>query len=184
METVIILDEILQPNQVTRSQNFTNPQVIIFDSPSLPLDESVEFGFSLVAEFPLIGRISEKLIPVTFLDQEFNLQGNSDLIIHIPREISESNVNFYCYFNSARNLDLTVYVLKSSVTQESIFNSLEEIKTTELINDALLAGNEIAQNNALIALGLSLSPVTLGASLAIEPFLLTANSNLIPLLLP
>lgn len=184
METLVILDEVLQPNQVSKSIGFSNGQVLIFDSPNLPVDESIEFGFSLVGEFNLLNRNPEKLLPVTLLEKDFTLQANTELIFYIPREISETNIITFCYFHSAIAVNLRAYVIRSSVTQESLFNSLEELKTRELVSDTALIGNQVAQNTALITLGASLAPLTLGTSLAIEPILLSGNSLLTPLLLP
>lgn len=184
METTIIYDSTVTANTVTRSNSFINGQVLIFDSPSLPTDESIEFGLSVVGKFNLIGSSPEKLLPITFLDSNFTLLGNTNLIIYLPREVSETNVETYCYFNSNLAFNLRAYCIRTSITQESIYASLEDFKVRETLSDLAIISNQIAQNTALGILGVSLSPVTLGASLAVEPPLLGGTSILTPLLLP
>jgi hypothetical protein len=184
VETTVIYDSQVTANTVVRSNGFTNGQVLIFDSPSLPTDESIEFGVSVVGNFTLIGSNREKLLPITFLDGNFNLLADTSLTLYLPREISETGVQTYCYFNSTVTFNLRAYCIRSSVTQESISSSLEDLKVREFISDAAIITNQIAQNTALGILGVALSPVTLGASLAVEPALLGGTSILTPILLP
>jgi len=73
-------------------------------------------------------------------------------------------------------------VIKSEVTQEKIYNTIKEFQLQENLSDTAQILNEIQQNNALILLGLSLSPISAGASLAIEAPLLIGTSALTPLL--
>lgn len=183
METIVIYDSGVSANTVTRSNSFTNGQALIFDSPSLPTDESIEFGVSVVGNFTLIGSIREKLLPITFLDGNFTLLADTSLILYLPREISETNVETYCYFNSNVPFNLRAYCVRSNVTQESISASLEDLKVKENLSDLAIISNQIAQNTALGILGTSLSPLTLGASLAVNAPLLTGSSTLSPLLL-
>jgi hypothetical protein len=183
METVVVYDSQVSANTVSRSSSFTNGQVLVFDSPSLPTDESIQFGLSVVGKFNLIGNSPEKLLPITFLEKDLTLEGDTSLILYLPREISETNVETYCYFNSSVPFNLRAYCIRSNITQESISTSLDELKTRELLSDTAIIANQIAQNTALGILGASLSPITLGASLATEVPLLTGTSALTPLLL-
>jgi hypothetical protein len=74
-------------------------------------------------------------------------------------------------------------VIKSEVTQEKIYQTIKDFQLQETISDTGQIINEIQQNAALALLGASLSPLTLGASLAVEVPLLTGTSALTPLLL-
>ncbi|BBG57987.1 hypothetical protein, partial [uncultured phage] len=74
------------------------------------------------------------------------------------------------------------YVIKSEITQEKIYNAIKEFQIRETISDTAQIINEINQNAAIALLGVSLAPLTLGASLAVEAPLLTGTSALTPLL--
>lgn len=183
METIIIFDGEVPANSVVRSNSFKRGQSLIFDSPGLPTDESIEFGLSIVGSFPLIGSLNqEKVLPVTFLDGNFNLLGNTSTIAYLPREISEAEIDCYCYLHSTIPFNLRIYVVKSEITQEKIFNAIKEFQLQEKLSDTAQILNEIQQNNAMILLGLSLAPISAGASLAIEAPLLIGTSALTPLL--
>lgn len=182
METIIVFDGEVPANKVVRSNSFKRGQSLIFDSPGLSSNESIEFGLSIVASFPLIGANQEKVLPVNFLDGNFNLLGDTSLIAYLPREISETEVDCYCYIHSAVPFNLRIYVIKSEVTQEKIYNTIKEFQLQENLSDTAQILNEIQQNNAMILLGLSLAPISAGTSLAIEAPLLIGTSALTPLL--
>lgn len=184
METIVIFDGNVPSNQVVKSSPFKRGQSLIFESPGLPSDESIEFGLSIVGSFPLIGSLNqEKVLPVTFLDGNFNLLGNTSAIAYLPREISEAEIDCYCYLHSTILFNLRIYVIKSEITQEKIYNAIKEFQIRETISDTAQIINEINQNAAIALLGASLAPLTLGASLAVEAPLLTGTSALTPLLL-
>lgn len=183
METIVIFDGNVPSNQVLKSNPFKRGQSLIFDSPGLPSDESIEFGLSIVGSFPLIGSNQEKVLPVTFLDGKFNLLGDTSLIAYIPREISETEIDCSCYIHSTIPFNLRIYVIKTEITQEKIYNTIKDFQLTESISDTAQIINEINQNAAIALLGASLAPLTLGTSLAIEAPLLTGTSALTPLLL-
>ncbi len=183
METIVIFDGNVPSNQVVKSNPFKRGQSLIFDSPGLPSDESIEFGLSIVGSFPRIGSLNqEKVLPVTFLDGKFNLLGDTSLIAYIPREISEAEIDCFCYLHSALPFNLRIYVITSEITQEKIYNTIKEFQLREAISDTAQIINEINQNAAIALLGASLAPLTLGTSLAIEAPLLTGTSVLTPLL--
>lgn len=183
METIVIYDGLVPSNSVVRSNSFTNGQVLIFDSPGLPSDESIEFGLSVVAEFNLIGGFKEKVLPVSFLDGNFNLGGDTSLALYIPREINENVLNTYCYFNSSNPFNLRAYCIRNYVTQELLLDTIKQLQTSETLSDLAIITNQINQNAAIAILGASLAPLTLGTSLAVEAPLLTGTSILTPLLL-
>lgn len=184
METIVIFDGNVPSNQVVKSNPFKRGQSLIFESPGLPSDESIEFGLSIVGSFPLIGSLNqEKVLPVTFLDGNFNFLGNTSAIAYLPREISEAEIDCYCYLHSTISFNLRIYVIKSEITQEKIYNAIKEFQIRETISDTAQIINEINQNAAIALLGASLAPLTLGASLAVEAPLLTGTSTLTPLLL-
>ena len=183
METIIIFDGEVPSNQVAKSNSFKRGQSLIFDSPGLPNDESIEFGLSIIGAFPLIGANKEKVLPITFLDGKFHLLGDTSVIASLPREISEIGVDCFCYIHSTIPFYLRIYVIKSEVTQEKIYQTIKDFQRQETISDTAQIVNEIQQNAALALLGASLSPLTLGASLAVELPLLTGTSALTPLLL-
>lgn len=182
METVVIYDGEVPANRVIQSRLFKRGQSLIFDSPELPADESIEFGLSISGLFPLVNSIKEKVLPTTFLNGNFTLQGNTSLTTYLPREISETEVDCSCYLHSPVPFYLRIYVIKSEVTQEKIFNAIKDFEFKETILDTAQIINEINQNAALAILGGSLSPLTLGTSLAVEAPLLTGTSVLTPLL--
>lgn len=183
METIVVFDGQVPANRVVRSRLFKRGQSLIFDAPGLPADESIEFGLSISGFFPLVNSIKEKVLPTTFLNGNFTLQGNTSLTTYLPREISETEVDCSCYLHSPVPFYLRIYVLKSEVTQETIYNAIKEFQIRETISDTAQIINEVNQNAALAILGVSLGPVTLGTSLAIEAPLLTGTSVLTPLLL-
>lgn len=183
METIVVFDGEVPVNRVVQSQSFKRGQSIIFDSPELSADESIEFGLSISGVFSLIGSTKNKVLPTTFLDGNFTLQGNTSLITYLPREISETEVDCLCYLHSTVSFNLRIYVIKSEVTQEKVFNAIKDFEFKEIVSDTAQIVNEINQNAALSILGVSLSPLTLGTSLAIEAPLLTGTSVLTPLLL-
>jgi hypothetical protein len=184
METLVIWDGQIRGDRVEKSRSFKNGQVIIFDSPGLPSDEFIQFGLSVVGSFSLIGGDKERLLPINFLEKDLSLEGDTSLVFYLPREIGETDVETYCYFNSNVPFNLRAYVIKSSVTQESIYTAVEELKVTENLSDLAIVTNQLQQNIALGILGASLSPLTLGASALVEAPLLTGSSALSPLLLP
>ncbi|MCA2716591.1 hypothetical protein [Microcystis sp. M169S2] len=184
METIVIFDGNVPSNQVIKSNSFKRGQSLIFDSPGLPSDESIEFGLSIVGSFPLIGSLNqEKVLPLTFLDGKFNLLGDTSLTTYIPREISETEIDCSCYIHSTISFNLRIYVIKTEITQEKIYNTIKDFQLTESISNTAQIINEINQNAAIALLGASLAPLTLGASLAVEAPLLTGTSALTPLLL-
>ena len=182
METIVIFDGEVPSNQVIRTNSFKRGQSLIFDSPGLPNDESIEFGLSIVGDFPLIGGTQEKVLPVTFLDEKFHLLGDTSSITSVPREISETEIDCFCYIHSTIPFYLRISVIKSEVTQEKIYNTIKELQIQEAITDTAQIVNEINQNAAIALLGASLAPLTLGASLAVEVPLLSGTSVLTPLL--
>jgi hypothetical protein len=183
METIVAFDGQVPSNQVVKSIFFKGGQSLIFDSPELSSDESIEFGLSIVGIFPLIGANREKVLPITFLDGNFHLLGDTSLTTYLPREVSETGINCCCYIHSNISFYLRIYVIKSEVTQEKIYQIIKDFQLQETISDTAQIINEIQQNAALALLGASLSPLTLGASLAVEVPLLTGTSALTPLLL-
>jgi len=184
VETIVIFDGNVPSNQVVKSSSFKRGQSLIFDSPGLSSDESIEFGLSIVGSFPLIGSLNqEKVLPLTFVDGKFNLLGDTSLAAYIPREISETEIDCSCYIHSTIPFNLRIYVIKSEVTQEKIYNTIKEFQLQEIATNTAQIINEIQQNAALALLGVALSPITLGASLAVEVPLLTGTSALTPLLL-
>lgn len=183
METIVAFDGEVPSNQVVRSNFFKGGQSLIFDSPGLSNDESIEFGLSIVGVFPLIGANREKVLPITFLDGNFHLLGDTSLTTYLPREISETEINCCCYIHSTIPFYLRIYVIKSEVTQEKIYNTIKEFQLQEIATNTAQIINEIQQNAALALLGAALAPITLGASLTIEAPLLTGTSVLTPLLL-
>ncbi len=183
METIIIFDGEVPSNQVVKSNSFKRGQSLIFDSPELSNDESIEFGLSVIGTFPLIGANKEKVLPIAFLDGNFHLLGDTSVIASLPREISETEIDCYCYIHSAIPFNLRIYVITSEITQEKIYNTIKEFQLREAISDTAQIINEINQNAAIALLGASLGPLTLGTSLAIEAPLLTGTSVLTPLLM-
>jgi hypothetical protein len=184
VETIVIFDGNVPSNQVVKSSSFKRGQSLIFDSPGLSSDESIEFGLSIVGSFSLIGSLNqEKVLPLTFVDGKFNLLGDTSLAAYIPREISETEIDCSCYIHSTIPFNLRIYVIKTEITQEKIYNTIKDFQLTESISDTAQIINEINQNAAIALLGVSLAPLTLGASLAVEAPLLTGTSALTPLLL-
>jgi hypothetical protein len=189
MEIRVIYDGPLAAAAKNLSQTFTGGQFLYFD-PHLPPDPNtgaeryIELGVSLLAKVPIIG--GEKL--VLWDDLGFL---NSDLLIPIPREVSESGYEFYLGIGtSIDEPQFTAYVIYSTVTQETLAADLDSVKTdldsilenqTTAFNlDFAIAANQIAQNTALGILGTGLAPITAGVSAGVLPVLTASPLLLLP----
>ncbi|PSF30589.1 hypothetical protein C7H19_23700 [Aphanothece hegewaldii CCALA 016] len=125
METSVIFDGTLQPNQVSDSQSFTNGQFLLFDVPGLQQGEGVQIGMSIILKIPIIGKIAEKILPMTLIERDLSLNLDTNLLFPIPREITESGHEVYCSFASTETVQLRAYVITSNVTQESLLSTLD-----------------------------------------------------------
>jgi hypothetical protein len=125
MQTSIIFDGTISPNQVADSQPFTNGQFLLFDVPGLEQGEGIQIGMSIILKIPIIGKIAEKLLPTTLIERDLSLNLDTNLIFPLPREISESGNQVYCSFASTEAVTLRAYVITSNVTQESAYQGLE-----------------------------------------------------------
>lgn len=125
MQTNVIFDGDIQSNQVSDSQSFTNGQFLLFDVPGLQQGEGVQIGMSIVLKIPIIGKIAEKLLPMTLIERDLSLSLDTNLIFPIPKEITESGHEVYCSFASTKTLSLRAYVITSNVTQENLLTTLE-----------------------------------------------------------
>lgn len=126
MELKVIYDGAIYPDRVNLSQDFKGGQFLIFDIPGFPDDEVVFIPTALNARIPLIGNTTVKHWDETS-------ETNTDSLLAIPREISESGYSLYCAFLSTSFIPLfRCYVLTSKVSIEDLKSSLDEIKA--LIN--------------------------------------------------
>jgi hypothetical protein len=137
-------------------------------------------------------------------------QGSEILFIPLPEELQALGISrgfqvikWYRYLRTGINIDsaysLNIQefqplpefeevfkVLKFSDLQAvrtGIVRAIEELNDIETARDLAIIKNQLSQNAALRALGNSLSTITLGESLAVEPALQTGTSALNPLLL-
>jgi hypothetical protein len=184
MNLINIFDGSLAPNTVNLSTRFKHGQFLVFDG-NLPQGESYEIGIALNAVIPLIGSTVLKTWSSTeFLD--------TDEMISIPKEFSESDYEFYVAFGCSFPIsNFRCYAITSDVTQETISEDLSQIQadidlilqnqTTAFNLQTAIGVNELAQNTALSILGTGLAPLTAGVSAGVVPVL--TGSQLL-LLLP
>jgi hypothetical protein len=184
MQLLNIFDASLSPNTENLSTRFKHGQFLVFDG-NLPLGESYEIGIALNAVIPLIGTtVLRNWDSTEFLD--------TDQMISIPKEFSESDYEFYVAFGCASPIpDFRCYVITSEVTQETLADDLIQIQadinlilenqTTAFRLQAAIGVNELAQNTALSILGTGLAPISAGITAGVVPVL--SGSNLL-LLLP
>lgn len=122
MQLKVIYDSPIYPDQVNISQDFKGGQFLIFHIPGAPEDEESAIGLALNARLPLIGS-------TTIKNWSDISEANTDKLIVLPREYSESNFDFYCAFASPIFIPLfRVYVVTSEASLEGLNTSLEEIK--------------------------------------------------------
>ena len=184
MNLINIFDGSLAPNTVNLSTRFKHGQFLVFEG-NLPLGESYEIGIALNAVIPLIGSTVLKNWDSTeFLD--------TDQMIRIPKEFSESDYEFYVAFGCSFPIsNFRCYVITSEVSQESLSAQIEAIQadidlilqnqTTAFNLQAAIGVNELAQNTALSILGTGLAPISAGVTAGVVPVL--TGSQLL-LLLP
>ena len=184
MNLINIFDGSLSPNSVNLSTRFKRGQFLVFDA-ALNSGESYDIGIALNAVIPLIGTtVLKNWSSADFLD--------TDEMIHIPKEFSESDYEFYVAFGCSFPISgFRCYVITSDVTQESIGANLEDIKddinlilenqTTAFNLQSAIGVNELLQNTALSILGTGLAPISAGITAGVVPVL--SGSNLL-LLLP
>lgn len=136
MKLKVIYDSPIYPDQVNLSQDFKGGQFLIFDIPGAPEDEETAIGLALNARIPLIGSTPIK----NWSDIS---EANTDRLIALPREYSESNYDFYCAFASTVFIPLfRVYAVISEVSLETLSSNLQEIK------DQLESINQSSENLA------------------------------------
>lgn len=191
----VIFEGVLSPNTYVESQRFTNAQFVFFDIsyPFLEENEGIQIGFSLLIEIPVIGKTVTKYVPHKITEAFFEGGMDSKELIGIPREFADSNYNFFCGFNSSRNVLIRVYAITSDTSIDSLDESLDNISTKLdifLLGQGGLIYNQMAQNTALQILGTSLFLVTGGISagvnipLAPSTLTLMGLTRLLPILLP
>jgi hypothetical protein len=159
---------------VNLSTRFKHGQFLVFDG-NLPLGEYYEIGIALNAVIPLIGStVLRNWDSNEFLD--------TDQMISIPKEFSESDYDFYVAFGCSFSIpDFRCYVITSEVTQETLSDDISKIQadldlvlenqTTAFNLQAAIAGNELAQNTALSILGTGLAPISAGVTAGVIPVL-------------
>lgn len=184
LSTTLIFNGSIFPDSISTTALFRNGLFLLF-SIDEPDNIAYDFGMSLRIIVPTSQRIEEKDIPLTL--EERNL-GTSFDIAKIPDEVSRAGFECYCAFNSNRQFDnFRAFVITSDVSLDSLDDKIEKISFVQDLQGALQAAqatNDIAQSIALGILGVSLAPVTLGASAAIVPALQPSLIPLGALLLP
>lgn len=189
MELRVIYDGPLVAADKNLSTTFKGGQFLYFDphlspDPETGAERYIELGVSLLAKVPIIG--GEKL--VLWDDLGFL---NSDLLIPIPREVSESGYDFYLGIGtSIDEPNFTAYVIYSEVSQETLAADLESLKddvalilenqTTAFNLDFAIAANQLAQNTALGILGTGLAPISAGLTAGVVPVLTASPLLLLP----
>jgi hypothetical protein len=166
------------------SQSFTGGQYLYFD-PQLGENLALMIGVAWLIKLP---GVNGDLLKVW----ETSNSLDTDVIIPIPREVSESGYELYCSFGtSVDQPNFRAYVIYSNITQESLAGQLGTLQadvdlilqnqTTSFTLESALAANALAQNTALTILGTGLAPISAGVTAGVVPVL--AGSQLL-LLLP
>ncbi len=184
MEIKIIYDGTVFASEPRNlSQPFKGGQYLYFD-PGLDDGLALIIGVAWLIRLPGInGQLTKVWETKNSLD--------TDEIIPIPREVSESGFELYCSFGTTVDQpNFRAYVVYSDVTQESIGDDVAAIKediklllqnqTTAFNLDAAIAANQLAQNTALAILGTGLSPISAGVTAGVVPIL--SASPILPLL--
>lgn len=184
MQVKVIYDGLVSASEPRNlSQPFTGGQYLYFD-PQLPEGIALMIGVAWLIKLP---GINGDLLKVW----ETSNSLDTDTIIPIPREISESGYELYCSFGTSVNQpNFRAYVIYSEVTQESLAADLDQIQsdladilqnqTTQFALDTAIGINQLAQNQAISLIGTGLIPITGGITSPV-PLLLT-GSSLLPLL--
>lgn len=186
----VIFDGTVNPATDYISTKFNNARFILLDTPSLPLDQGIDIAFGLRIYLNLIGRTVTK--DVILPSDNFVTVYDSFYVIYIPSEYADSNFEMDFTFNFGINIDsvdLRVYVFTTDATNDllkdeldqilEVINSVRDLQVGELLVNAGIVANQLAQNTAIAVLGASLAPLTLGASLAVEPPLLGGSAALL-----
>lgn len=179
MEVRVIYDGAILASQARNlSTAFTGGQYLYFD-PQLPEGIALMIGVAWLIKLP---GVNGELIKIW----ETNNSLDTDNILPIPREISESGYELYCSFGtSVDQPNFRAYVIYSEVTQESLAAQLEAVQndldlilqnqTTTFNLEAAIASNQLAQNAAISLIGTGLIPLTAGVTTPV-PALLSSSS--------
>ena len=183
MSLIVVFDGDLTPSQENISNLFQNPKFLLIDviSPSLEEGEGLIIGFSVNIIVPVIGKTIQKYIPHTIFDSLFSQDADTENIIYLPQEVTDSPYNIYVGINPSRNCTLRIYAEVENCSNCQLLeeindnkNRLRTLQINQLYNTfqlSVLSANQAAQNTVLVAqstvLGIVGAPLTGGASLAL-----------------
>ena len=180
MSTQRVFNENLQPNQYFLSDLIEDATAFYIIAP----DESVEVQIDIFLQLEIS----------VFENRQIRLfegltENDTRTVLIIPEELTYTNTNkrFALYSDFSVRVEIWCIYKDFSIDSnqlDSIENKLNALQTTNSINNALNAGialNAIQQNISLGLLAASLSPITLGSSLASQPPLLTGATTLLSL---
>lgn len=183
MKMRVIFDGTVYAAGRNLTQTFKGGQFLYFD-PQLEPNQDLDLGVTLIAKLPgLNGAIDKLWDDLGIL--------NTDNIIPIPREVSESGFEFYLGLGSSIDQpNFRAYLIYSEVTQESVSIQVEDLKkeielilqnqTTSFNLETAIGMNQLAQNTAITILGMGLAPISAGVTAGVVPVL--TGSSLLPLL--
>jgi hypothetical protein len=174
MQLQVIFDDTVIAAGRNLSTTFKGGQFIYFDA-QLGDDLVLEIGVALLIKLP---GINGELVKVWDNSEILN----SDNLIPIPREISESNFDLYLGLGSSIDQpNFRAYVIYTEVSQETLSAQIDDLQadidlilqnqTTSFNLQAAIGVNELAQNTALSILGTGLAPLTAGVSAGVIPVL-------------
>lgn len=183
MKMRVIFDGTVYAAGRNLTQTFKGGQFLYFD-PQLETNQFQELGVSLIARLPGVNGTIDKLW------DDLGIL-NTDNIIPIPREVSESGFEFYLGLGSSIDQpNFRAYLIYSEITQESVSNQIEDLgedieqilenQTTAFNLQTAIGLNQLSQNTALTILGTGLAPISAGVTAGVIPALI--GSSLLPLL--
>ena len=158
----------LSPDVVSKTATFTGGLFVIIDPITLPDDQGYDLGAALVVELDLGFKTVTKDI---VLD---NIPTDTFTVIRIPNEISLALYPCFLGINPSELLfDIDVWVVRSDVTLDTLDEDLASFRAAfdaevfrDIVFDAAIAANQVAQNLNFAIIDLALAPVTGGATLA------------------
>lgn len=182
MELAVIYDGSLASDSFNLSQPVTGVQFLYFSAGN-DFNYELEIGVSLVLFTPTIegGDQAKIASPLGTL--------NTNEIVPIPREISESGLTFQLAFGVDSNVSgFRAYAFKSDNSLDSLADQIAALETaiddilanqtTQFALDSAIGANQLAQNQALSLIGTGLIPITAGVTAPV-PVLLEGSSLLL-----
>lgn len=178
MSFKVIFDGQLTPNQENVTVDIVSPKFLFIQVISPRLNENegegLIIGLSVNIRIPVIGTELIKYVPHTIFDSIVSQDADSNNIIYLPSEVTESKYPIYCGLNPSRDCSLRIYAEVMECGSCEILDGIRSLQVGQFLSSvqqSIIAANQAAQNTVLIAqsvvLGIVGAPLTGGASLSL-----------------